>query len=36
MVRRVDIKYKNEFRHKACFTYLLCRLEIQIILHIIV
>ena len=22
MVRRVDIKYKNEFRHKGCFSLL--------------
>ena len=59
MVRRVDIKYKNEFWHKGCFHYLFhqlnsncidirmnfgtklvfhylfCRLEIQIIVHLI-
>ena len=27
MVRRVDIKYKNEFWHKGCFQYLFYQLK---------
>ena len=27
MVRRVDIKYKNKFRHKGCFHYLFYQLK---------
>ena len=30
MVRRVDIKYKNEFRHKGCFHYLFQQLKFQL------
>ena len=30
MVRRVDIKYKNEFWHKDCFHYLFYQLKSQL------
>ena len=31
MARRVDIKYKNEFRHKCCFSLLFYQLNINCI-----
>ena len=29
----VDINYRNEFRHKGCFRYLFCQLEIQLCIY---